>query len=110
MAQVVGTRNTSGDGAAIIAAPGANKRVVIFGWRAQAEADGDQTVILKSGSTTIGRVFMATKAQGILERMTADDSRVDEKIYCGTNEAIYLNLSASLLTNYTVRYYVQDLA
>lgn len=108
--QVVGTRNTSGDGTAIIAAPGANKRIVIYGWRAQAEVDGDQTVLLKSGSTTIGRVFMSTKAQGILERMSSDDSRVDEKIYCGTNEAVYVNLSASLLCNYTVRYYIQDLA
>ena len=106
MAQIVGTRSSSGDGTAVIAAPGAGLRNVIYYWRAQSEVDGDNTILLKSGSTTIGRVFVSSKGQGVLERMSSGPNEMDERIYCGANEAVYLNLSAALQVNYTIRYYV----
>ena len=102
MAQIIGTRNTSGDGSAVIAAPGAGLRIVITYWRVQLEADGAQTVLLKSGSTTIGRFFGDTAAQGIMEDLWTSDQRIN----CGTNEAMYINLSAALQVNYTIKYYI----
>jgi hypothetical protein len=105
MAQAIGTRNTSGDGSAVIAAPGAGLRIVIFNWRVQAEADGDQVVLLKSGSTSLKRFFMATKAQGIVEDLSGENE-TDKRVYCGANEAVFVNLSASLAMNYDIEYYV----
>lgn len=103
--RVVGTRNTSGDGTAVIAAPGAGMRIVIHGIQLQAEVDGDQTILLKSGGTTIYRLFVATKVDGIVRELSGENE-TDMRIYCGANEAIFVNLSASLLMNYVIDYYV----
>lgn len=106
--QVVGTRSTSGDGTAVIAAPGAGLRNVITYYRLQLEADGDQTILLKSGSTIVGRFFGGSKGHGIIERLDQDNQLVD-RILCGANEAVYINLSASAAVNYTIRYYVDGI-
>lgn len=103
--QIVGTRNTSGDGTAVIAAPGAGRRIVIHGIQLQAEADGDQTVLIKSGSTTVYRFFMATKVQGIVRELSGENE-TDMRIYCGANEAVFVNLSAAVAMNYIIDYYV----
>lgn len=103
--RVVGTRNTSGDGTAVIAAPGAGMRIVIHGIQLQAEVTGDQTILLKSGSTTVYRLFVATKVDGIVREL-AGENETDMRIYGGANEAIFVNLSASLLMNYVIDYYV----
>lgn len=103
--QIVGTRSTSGDGTAVIAAPGAGLRNVITYYRLQLEADGDQTILLKSGSTTIGRFFGSSKGHGIIERLDQENELID-RIFCGANEAVYINLSAASAVNYTIRYYV----
>ncbi len=105
MARAFGTRNTSGDGTAVIAAPGAGLRIVIYGWRIQAEVDGDQTVLLKSGSTSLKRFFMATKAQGIVEDLSGENE-TDKRVYCGANEAVFVNLLNPLAMNYDIDYYV----
>ena len=105
MARAFGTRNTSGDGTAVIAAPGAGQRIVVFGWRVQAEVDGDQVVLIKSGSTSLLRFFMATKAQGIVEDLSGENE-TDKRVYCGANEAVFVNLSASLAMNYDIDYYI----
>lgn len=103
--RVVGTRNTSGDGTAVIAAPGAGMRIVIHGIQLQAEVAGDQTILVKSGGTTVYRLFVSAKGEGLVRELSGENE-TDMRIYCGANEAIFVNLSASLLMNYVIDYYV----
>jgi len=94
------TRNTSGDGTAIIVAPGATSRVIIRSIQVQSEEDTAVTALLKSGSTTIDRVYCGSKGTGKLEIL-------ENPIYCGFNDPIYLNLSGAVQVGYVIRYHVE---
>lgn len=96
----IGTRDTSGDGTAVIAAPGATSRIIIDSIQIQSESSTAVTVLVKRGSTTIDRVRCGGDAQGKLEVL-------QYPIVCGYDEAIYVNLSGAVTVNYVIRYRVQ---
>lgn len=95
-----GTRSTSGDGTAVIAAPGAMSRILIDYIQLQSEADTAVTVLLKSGSTVVDRIYCGSGGHGKTEKL-------DRPIVCGFNEAIYVNLSGAVQVGYVIRYRVQ---
>lgn len=95
-----GTRSTSGDGTAVIAAPGATSRILIDYIQLQSEAD-EVTVLLKRGGTVIDRIYCGAAAHGKTEKL-------DRPIVCDFNEAIYVNLSGAVQVGYVIRYRVQS--
>jgi hypothetical protein len=48
---------------------------------------------------------MATKAQGIVEDLSGENE-TDKRVYCGQNEAVFVNLLNPLAMNYDIDYYV----
>lgn len=94
---VSGTRSTSGDGDAVIAAPGADYQVRIYdGALLQVDPGNDDcTVIIKSGSTQLYKAALSGGVYGV--------ARLPELI-SGTNEAIYVNLSTDADVAYTLTY------
>ena len=95
-----GTRNaTTGDGAAFIAAE-AGKKVEYHLIKIQRVADtGDQTVALKSGSTTLDPdlIKLSTNQSGVVIDYGG-------KLKSGTNEAQYFNTATAITFDFWVLY------
>lgn len=98
MTTVTSTTSTSGDNT-IIAAPGSGNRLVIYSLQIQLEAATATTILKKSGSTTIGRLYCAAAGDGAVWVYPAG-----RELRLGTNEAFVLNLSGANAIGYTVRY------
>ncbi len=95
-----GTRNaTTGDGAAVIAAD-ATKKVEYHLIKIQRVADtGDQTVVLKTGSTVL---------DSDLIKLNTNQSAIvmdyNGKLTGGVNEAQYLNTATAITFDYWILY------
>jgi hypothetical protein len=98
MTTVTNTTASAGDNT-VIAAPGVNTRIVIYSLQIQLEAATATTVLKKSGSTTIGRLYCAAAGDGAIWVYPAG-----RELRLGTNEAFGLNLSGANAVGYTVRY------
>lgn len=94
---ISGTRSTSGDGTAVIAAPGADYQVHIYdGAVFQAvPASDDCDVTIKSGSTQLLKVGLTNGVYGV--------ARLPE-LLSSANEDIYVNLSADADVTWTLSY------
>lgn len=95
-----GTRATSGDGTAVIAAPGASSRILIDYIQLQSEA-GEVTILLKHGSTSIDRIYCAAAGNGKTEYLPVP-------VTTDLNSAIYVNLSDAVQVGYVIRYRIQS--
>jgi hypothetical protein len=98
MTTVTNTTATAGDNT-VIAAPSAGNRIVIYSLQIQLEAATATTVLKKSGSTTIGRLYCAAAGDGAIYVYPAG-----RELRLGTAEAFALNLSGANAIGYTVRY------
>lgn len=97
-----GTRSTSGDGTAIIAAPDNDRhRWHITGLILTVNNPGTDTVtaIVKSGSDTLAKFVINGSQLGVATNV---------EMVCGAGEAVYLNLSGAVSVNWTVSYYRRD--
>lgn len=102
LSTVTGTAATSGDNS-IISAPGAGNRIRVYEFQLQLEADTATTVIVKSGSTSIRRVYMKAASDGIIWQW-----QLGQELVCGTNEALQINLSGANTVGYVVRYVTES--
>lgn len=100
---VEGTTSTSGDNA-IVAAPGAGKRIVLQHVFIQNASSTDTTYILKSGSTDLLTFNAPNQGDGIFATFAEE-----QYIYLGANAALNLNLSGANSTNYAFWYFVEEL-
>jgi hypothetical protein len=91
---VTGTRTTSGDGTAIIAAPGASLRVVIVNYEFNPK-EATTTILLKSGTTVKRTITLAQNS------LYANDFPRGHELRMGVNEAVYVNLDGDSDTNYS---------
>jgi hypothetical protein len=98
MTTVTNTTATAGDNT-IIAAPGSGNRIVVYSLQIQLEAATATTVLKKSGSTTIGRLYCAAAGDGAIWVYPAG-----RELRLGTAEAFVINLSGANAIGYTVRY------
>lgn len=98
MTNATGTAASSGDNT-IIAAPAAGNRLVIHELQVQLEAATATTILIKSGSTTIRRLYAGSQGDGIL--LQPDPGK---EIRLGAAEALVLNLSGANSVGYSVRY------
>lgn len=94
-----GTINTSGDNT-IIAAPGVGLRIYITKLQIQLESTTTTTVLIKSGSTVIGRIRCVNDGDGKIEPYAPGFEK-----RLGINEAFILNLSGANTVGYEVEYY-----
>lgn len=101
--RINGTRSTSGDGTAIIAAPASGKEAVIYMLMEQATEDTAVTILLKGGSTVLHRLRCAGDAQGY----TGEFSELTA-IRCGSGNAVYINLSGAAAMHYNIAYRIED--
>lgn len=99
---VEGTTSTSGDNA-IVAAPGADKRIVLQRVFIQNASSTDTTYILKSGSTDLLTLNAPSQGDGLFA--TFGESQY---ICLAANAALNLNLSGTNATNYAFWYFVED--
>ncbi len=92
-APITGTRNTSGDGTAVLD-PGATGKVHVSGvQQMQSEATGVVTMILKVGTTPVARVYCPSAGQGLV-------TKID---YTGAvGEKLYVNLSDNISCGYVL--------
>jgi hypothetical protein len=94
MANYVGTRNTSGNGDAIITA-GATERLRLGNFvQLQLNEAGPCTVLLKFGSTTIYSVTLQSAGDGVVVTLPAQVSALADPLY--------INLSAAKAVGYVV--------
>lgn len=98
MTNATGTAASSGDNT-IITAPAAGNRLVIHELQVQLEAATATTILIKSGSTTIRRLYAGSQGDGIL--LQPDPGK---EIRLGAAEALVLNLSGANSVGYSVRY------
>lgn len=98
MTTVTGAAASSGDNT-LIAAPGANTRIVVHDLQLQLEAATATTMLIKSGSTTRRRLYAGSAGEGLL--LVFEQGK---EFRLGTNEALILNLSGANSVGYTVRY------
>jgi hypothetical protein len=98
MTTVTNTTASAGDNT-VIAAPSAGNRIVIYSLQIQLEAATATTVLKKSGSTTIGRLYCAAAGDGAIWVYPAG-----RELRLGTAEAFVINLSGANAIGYTVRY------
>lgn len=99
---VSGTRSTSGDGDAVITAPGADYQVVIYdGTLTQTDPGNDAaTVTIKTGGARLHRVALTGDVYGV--------GRLPQLI--GTaNGAITVSLSAEADIEYTLSYSLRSI-
>lgn len=82
------TRDTSGAGTALYAAPESGSEWCLGGWQIQANADEDTTVILKGGSTVIYTLVVSSKSAGALQFVPPEYI-----IGFGDAQAVYADLS-----------------
>lgn len=92
-----GTHATSGDNT-VIAAPGAGKALVLFYLQVQNESANDTTVLIKHGSTQVGRAVLAAK--DALVREWVDDYLC----VLPANTALVVNLSGANSHGVVVEY------
>ena len=97
---VTGTRSSSGDGTAIIAAPSAGNHVVIVNLEVNPK-EATTTIILKSGSTAKRTWTLAQNS------LYANDYPRGHELRMGSAAAIYLNLDADSDTNYSIDYFTE---
>ncbi len=86
----------------IIAAPGAGYRLKLHNLQMQLEAAAATTVLVKSGSTTIGRLYMYSQEAGRIK-----DWPVGRERRLGENEALIFNLSGANQIGYEVEYEIE---
>jgi hypothetical protein len=98
MTTVTNTTASAGDNT-VIAAPSAGNRIVIYSLQIQLEAATATTVLKKSGSTNIGRLYLAAAGDGAIWVYPAG-----RELRLGTAEAFVINLSGANAIGYTVRY------
>ncbi len=84
---------------AIVAAPAAGLRHVIYFLQVQLGVTGAQTVLVKSGSTQILNYIGDALKDGIIW-----DFAPGGELPCGAAEAINLDLSAATVVRYVIRY------
>lgn len=104
LSSVYGTLTASGDSAAIIAAPGAGKRIVIVHRRISRGSTTDVVVIFKDGSTAVDSLPLTAEVPGIDE---AFDNALSIRL--SANSALVLNLSTTASVAYRFRYWVEDI-
>ncbi len=104
LSSVYGTVTASGDSAAIIAAPGAGKRIVIPYRRLIRGTTTDVVVVFKDGSTAVDSLPLTAEVPAILEAMPNDLA-----FRLSANSALVLNLSTTANVTYRFRYWVEDL-
>jgi hypothetical protein len=97
---VTGTRTTSGDGTALIAAPAAGNHVVIVNLEVN-PSEATVTIILKSGSTAKRTWTLAQNS------LYANDYPRGHELRMGSAAAVYLNLSGDSDTNYAIDYFLE---
>lgn len=98
---VATTCAASGDNS-IIAAPGAGYRLKLHSFQVQLEAATATTVIIKSASTTVGRVYLHSQGQGRIKEWPVGRER-----RLGTNEALLINLSGANAVGYEIEYEIE---
>lgn len=103
LSYVVGTTSTFGDNE-LIAAPGAGSRIVITSFILQSEADGNNTLLLKSGANNLMKVYTTTATNCLA--LTFNKTN---RLYLNENEALNLNLSAALAAGYSIQYYIETI-
>ena len=99
---VQATRSTSGDGTAVIDAPGVGYYVHIYdGAMIQASpGDDDCVVTLKSGSDAIFKAALSGGGYGVVGL---------PEMVCGENEAVSVNLSDTADVDVTISYAVRSI-
>ena len=98
---IYATISASGD-ETVISAPGADKEIYIKEIQIQAEADGDNIILFKRGSTTFRRIKLISDGDGWNASYPSDNG-----VHVGENVALVINLSAALATNYYIHYEVR---
>lgn len=101
MTTVAGTKAAAGDNE-LIAAPGANTRLVVSAIMAQNESATATTILLKSGANTKRRALLQSQGDGVAWQFPAG-----REWKLGANEALNLNLSGANSHGYTVDYYTE---
>lgn len=86
----------------IIAAPGAGYRIKLHTMQMQLEAATATTVLVKSGSTTIGRFYAKDEGTGRIKEWPVGRER-----RLGENEALIFNLSGANQIGYEVEYEIE---
>lgn len=104
LSSVYGTLTASGDSAALIAAPGAGKRIVIPYRRISRGTTTDVVVVFKDGSTAVDSIPLTAEIPGIMEALPNDLA-----FRLSANSALVLNLSTNASVAYRFRYWVEDL-
>ena len=99
---VQATRSTSGDGTAVIAAPGTGKYIHIYDGAAVQAAPGDDdcTVTIKSGSDALFKVALSGGVYGVVGM---------PEMVAGENEDVFVNLSATADVDVTISYAVRSI-
>jgi hypothetical protein len=101
LAYATGTAALSGDNT-LVAAPGANIRLVVTAFTIQNESATATTMILKSASTNRWRVLGQAQGDGL-----AMTFPVGQGWKLAANEALLLNLSGANSCGYSVQYYTE---
>jgi hypothetical protein len=101
LSYATGTAALSGDNT-LVAAPGANTRIVVTAFTVQNESATATTMILKSTSANRWRVLGQAQGDGL-----AMVFPVGQGWKLGTNEALLLNLSGANSCGYNVQYYTE---
>lgn len=103
-----GTFNTSGDNTAIdisgVAGYGSGDYIVITAIRIQNEVGTTNTVLLKDGSTTKARYYLAASAGAGFDRVYANN----RELRLTADADLILNLSAATAIGYSIEYFLES--
>lgn len=101
MTHISGTKNTSGDNE-LIAAPGANTRIVVTALTMQNESSTATTMIMKDGSANKFRILGQNQGDGL-----AREFSFRQEWRLATNSALNFNLSGNNQCGYNVSYFTE---
>ncbi len=85
---------------AILDAPGEGQCIAIAGYTIQSLADGEQQLLIKSGTVTVARLLLVKKGDGAV--FWVPDGYV---WLVGENEPVHIDASANISFAYTVWWY-----
>ena len=95
-----GSKATSGP-VQLIVSPGVGRQIVLDSIVLQAEADGDNLILLaNTAGTVVQRLFVTLKSQGI--------ARSNVGWCLGANLGLTLTTSANLAMGYTIHFHYED--
>jgi hypothetical protein len=101
LSQISGTKSASGDNE-LIAAPGANKVVVVTGFLIQNTTSTATTLLLREGTTEKVGVLAQNQGDGMSVQYP-----MDARWKLPANTALNLNLSGANTARYSVSYYIE---